>query len=95
MCIRDSLYRQWDADDAADVAARSPDVLEILSERLHKLLKAGPKSLKDLHEATGRNVRGDLLRAALDILKNKGLAASSKSVGPNGGRPAERWEVSS
>ena len=45
----------------------------LLGHRLLLILSQGPKAMRELHAATGRKVRADDLRAALDELRRTGL----------------------
>ncbi len=86
------IYAQWQDDEAEEVADRERGSLPALAARLAEILKKGRHTLDDLHKATGRNVPGPRMRAALAILKSSGKARMFLVVGPRGGRPAETWE---
>ena len=66
----------------------------LLGHRLLCVLRTGPKSMRDLHAATGRSVPAAQLREALRELESCGLLAAERGKpGPKGGRPREVWRL--
>ncbi len=64
----------------------------LLGHRLLCILRAGSKSMRDLHAATGRKVPAGELRAALSELRSSGLIKRTiEASGRRGGRPRETW----
>ena len=61
---------------------------------LLKPLLSGPKSMRELHAATGRHMPGRHLRAALDELRRtQDIEVTRALAGPRGGRPRETWRL--
>jgi hypothetical protein len=84
------IYAEWDAAAADDTATQDRSSLHALADRLARVLDAGPKSLDQLHDATGKNLTGHQMRGALAILAASGRASCDRSRGTRG-RPREIW----
>jgi DNA-binding HxlR family transcriptional regulator len=66
----------------------------LLGHRLLLILRTGPKSMRELHAATGRRVPARELREALDELLESGLLRVTVGrTGQRGGRPRETWTL--
>lgn len=66
----------------------------LLGHRVVIALRSGPKSMRQLHAATGRVVRAGALREALRELHDCGLVRLQVGrSGHRGGRPSETWQL--
>lgn len=84
------IYVEW-ADHEDDDKPTDAATVRLLAERLRKFLSGGPKTRREMHAGMGGNVGAAMMRAALAQLAAAGEASCERSVGPRGGRPAERW----
>lgn len=65
-----------------------------LADRLlRELRRRGSLTLREAHEATGRNYSGEKIRAALDVLTSKGWVQKDETREGGVGRPAESYTL--
>lgn len=89
------MVQSWLVAMGVDVARpHGMEERSLLGHRALLALHQAPRSMRELHAATGRVVAGADLRAALAELQATGLIARAvMSSGPRGGRPREVWRL--
>jgi hypothetical protein len=80
---------QYVVDSASYIFGRSTG--DTLADRLLKIIRSRPCTLKNLHAETGRHLSSDQMRGALERLRRLGLIKRDSIK--TGGRNAELWSV--